>query len=395
MDRLRKTRITAATAALALTIGGAVAVVPALADGSVETAAGQLVLTTGATDAVTYGDNTQALTTSGACTLSTSGSDLLTITGSIGAKSLPAGFKSDSIGVDERLASLCNQVDTYSNVGSETITLSLGSDVQYLPGVPALATSASLDLEVRSLWFQKARVKAVATLDGATVGSVELAQGAGDCKVSDGGNCRLTITPGGRFDTLQLTALKGAFALEGGSDSGASPSTVDLVADVDAVLDCVTDPTISDGSTSIEYLGNADGSTCNGFGATLTGGDEEVQFLKPLAVDPTAQFLVDIDWKQDGTGTPAATLPDATIDFEIGTENVTTMEFCPDYLYNTEGELVGITNPADIASLPDYEPDLAGSQFACIGTRSAEVDASTVTISDKIFLFGDAKMRLG
>ena len=299
MRTRRATRITAATAALALTIGGAVAVLPAAAEGSVETDAGQLVLTTGATDAVTYGGLVQDLTTSGSCGLASSGKDLLEFSGSIGSQTLNTGFKDNSIGVDERLSSLCNKVDAYSRVGSEKLTLKLGEDVEYLPGVSAVATSASLDLEVRSLWFQKAKVQAVAKLGEETVGTFEIAQGSGECQVGDGGNCQWTITPAGRFDTLELTALRGAFSLEGGSDTGAQPTTFDLVADVDAVLDCTDDAEFTEGNATFTYLGNADGSECVGFGATVTAGDLDVQFLKPLNVDSTAQFIVDIKWKKD------------------------------------------------------------------------------------------------
>jgi hypothetical protein len=84
------------------------------------------------------------------------------------------------------------------------------------------------------------------------------------------------------------------------------------------------------------------------------------------------------------------------------------MPYCPDSLFNDEGQLVGLdgSNPADLAALPDMVDDISGdlrtegTQFACIGDRDATVEKSTdgpgydVDITDLIYLIGDARMSL-
>ena len=72
------------------------------------------------------------------------------------------------------------------------------------------------------------------------------------------------------------------------------------------------------------------------------------------------------------------------------------MDFCPTFLFDAEsGELVGLTAVSQIKLLPGDYSSLPGTQFACIGTRTAEVTPAKVLIDDQIFLFGDARMRLG
>lgn len=388
----RRVGVLALAASLALAAATVPAVVPAAAD-TVKGPVGQLVLTTGAVDAVTYGADTQSLSTTGTCDLASTGKDLLTFKGLQGSTVRKVGFKDDSIGVIETsTTSLCNKVDVISFTSTETLEVKLGADLKF-GGQPVAASSATLDVEVRSFLGSKARIQATATLAGnpVPVGTFELQQGSTACNVSDNGNCKWTITPTGLFDTLQLKVLKGSFSLEGGADAGTSPTTFDLVSDVNKVFTCAPGTTLVDGTTTVEYIGSVQAGQCVAFGAKLTVKDTEVQFLKPLDVDPTAQFVVDVDWKLPGAASPSTTLPPAFVDFEVGTPNETELLFCPDYVYKSDGSL-GITN-LDLLT-EDYEPDLKNKQFACISTRSATVSGSEVTISDKIFLIGDAKMRL-
>ncbi len=398
-----RSRPRAALAALALstaTLGVAVTaittVLPAQADSkAVFAPAGQLVLRTGAVDRVEYGTKQQALATSGTCDLTSSGPSLLQFTGLLGTTQKKVGLRSDSIGVIESsLTALCNRVDVISLSSTETLELKLGSAMTNFAGKKLLATRASLDVEVQSWLGSKAKIQAIAKLGGATVGTFELTQGA---KVADGSNVRFDIKPTGRFDSLSLKAVKGSFSLEGGADAGTSPTTFDIVSEVDAVLDCTTGSTYTEGNATVRHLGNADGSACSSFGVTVTAGDTSISFLKPLDVAPTAQFIFDIDWRLPAPSGPGITLPNPKIDFEVpGGAGEKPMPFCPSYLYDGSGALVGAVEPSDLTALQglDMEPIQAGAQFACVGARTAKVAAGGATISDKIFLIGDARMRL-
>ncbi len=387
----RGIKVLALAASLALAAGSVLAVLPASAD-TIKGPVGQLVLKTGAVDQITYGADTQSLSTTGACDLASAGKNLLTFKGLQGSTVRKVGFKDDSIGVIETSnALLCNKVDFVSFSSTETLELKLGADLKFA-GQPVAASSASLDIEVRSFFGSKAKVQATAKLGAVTVGTFELTQGSASCNVADNGNCKWDIAPTGLFDTLQLKTVKGSFSLEGGADAGTAPTTFDLVGDVETVFTCEPGTTLVDGTTSVEYVGSVTPGQCVDFGATLTSGDTQVQFLKPLDVDPTAQFVLDVDWKLPGSPTPSTSLLPAFVDFEVGAPNETELQFCPSYVVIQGNGSLGIS---DINLLTeDYEPDLRGKQFACISTRSATVSATEVIISDTIFLIGDAKMRL-
>ena len=142
------------------------------------------------------------------------------------------------------------------------------------------------------------------------------------------------------------------------------------------------------------YVGSAKPEECVDFGATLNVGDGFVQFLKPLDVDTTAQFEVDVQWTTESKLTAAVTLPAVEIDYEVGTSNKTTLELCPSFV--TQDPVTGYFGIAktDLSSLTDLdqEPELNGDQFACIATRSADVTREEVVTTDKIFLIGDARI---
>jgi hypothetical protein len=415
----RRRGITALTAALALAVGGLVAVEASAAAPTEFVSAGTLTLRTGTTDAISFGEGTsamsQALTTAGDCNLLNPAGSLLQFTGYLGdpgatdTTTPPVGFKNDSIGVNEEIDSLCFRVDTTSRTGKpEYLDVALSPSLVNFAGRPLLASSASLDIEVKQAGLlnrTKAKVEATALRDGSPVGTFTLVQGSATstestfyCNVGDQGNCRWTITPDGYFDTLRLKAASAGFSLEGGSETGTSATTFDLVSEVDTVLDC-DEPTLTQGDATVTYLGNADGSDCGAFGVTLTAGDGELRFLKPLDIDPTAQFIFDVTWKQASEG-PAAAVPTVSIDFENPTGvRDDDLQFCPEILY-FEGDLVGVQDPDDIGLLPDWRPEdeafpLDGTQYACLADpRSVDIGAGEVTITDRIFLIGDAKMIL-
>ncbi len=389
------------TAAL-LAIGAIPAVLPAAAAEPVYHDAGQLVLTTGALDQVKYGDAVQSLSKTGSCALTSSGANLLQFRGYVGKAPKSVGFLNDSIGVMESsLTALCYKVDTISFNGSETLEVKLGSDLKSFDNTPLLAKKATLDIEVRSLLGSKAKVQATALRNGSAVGApFVLQQGSGGCTGTENGNCTWVIAPGAPFDTLSLKPLKGSFSLEGGSDKGASPSTFDLVAAVDAVFNCEPGQEFTEGNTGVTYLGQAEGGTCVGFGISLTPGATEVAFLKPADLAPDAQFIFDIVWTvPNADASPPYEVPALTpvpfIDFEaVAGEQA--MGFCPAALYSAEGELVGVQEPADLASLTDFEPSAAvpGIQYGCVGSpRNIQVTPAQTVITDKIFVIGDVKLR--
>ena len=386
---MRKPGLFAALAtAGALIVGGAVAL-PAAADNPTEWVDGGALTLHPAGGKVTFGDQTQTLSTSGSCNLSTSGT-LMSFAGSIGSSSKPVGYKSGSLGVQEVLAAYCNLVDTLSTKGPETLTLKLGSQMVNFAQRPLRVGSATIPLTVSSVLGKKAQIDAVALLNGVQVGTVTVKQGAGTCAVPDGGVCTLTIGGAFQFDTVRLTAKNGLFSLRGAA-------TFATLSEVDKQLDC-TDSTLTEDNATVTYLGTFDdsGAGCPGVGVVLTAEPQEVNVTKRLDVDPTAQFIVAVEWTDSNPGTsPSAALKGVRITFEPGTTE-TPLSFCPAFLYDG-GELAGVQDAADLAQLtPDFEPAVPGTQYACLGApRTADIGPDSVTIHDQVFVYGDAKMRLG
>jgi hypothetical protein len=425
-----RNRATAGAVALGLAVAGAVVVLPARAATSGEPApiyldAGTVTLYTGVTDQVTYAppapaDSPAPQVLTGRkrdCGLTSSGPSLLKFSGSLSDATPFVGFYQDSIGVVADPAGSCNMVDAPSSATGtpEVLEVSLGDALTGLGGVPLLAKSATLDLEVKQYGWasidNKAEVLATILRDGTSVGTATLVQGAGPtgdgttyCDVSDTHNCSWNIELGSDdipipFDTIQLKAVKGAFSLEGGSDSkndsGAKPTTFDLVSVVDAMMDCGDNATLTKDGVSVTRLANADPSdNCTEFGATLSFKEQEIHFLKPFDIDPSAQFIVDVDWSIPPTpDSPAFSVPTPKINFEDGS-GFKDMGYCPTSLYD-ETELKGVFGTGMTSSLTDMLPAVSGVQFACVGApRSITADPTGVKVKDKIYLLGDARMRL-
>lgn len=428
MRSTRRTGVLALAASLVLTAGAVTVVVPATADTTPQdppptewVSAGDLGLSA-ANGQVTFDGATQTLISTN-CNLTTSGVALLELTGTLAQATLPGqgttrvGYKSGLIGVNEKVAELCNLVDpaTTEGGGIESLDLGLGDVLKNFAERPLKASGATLQLRmgVRTFpytWNKKSTVKAEAYLGTTKVGQDTLIQGSAECPFqSYGQSCTWTLDGiTGRFDTLRLTAEAGAFGL--------AASTFALKSEVDKTIDCeatdgantYTDPS----GATVLFAGNVS-SACTDFGVTLGDDPDEAGtkvFRKNLSTNTDAQLIFTIPWDTVKTTDPTV-LPPATIDFEIGTEP-RTMPFCPDYLFDSSGKLRGLFATDDgfeeklaALKLEDREVDVnsvpgsIGTQFACIGDRQAEATKAAgsgfeLKIVDQIYLIGDAKMRL-
>ena len=447
MRTTRRTGVLAIAAALALTAGG-VTVLPASAGETVKIDGGTLTFE-GATNKISYDGNEysgsdQDLTTTtllpavGAanCDLNapTEG-PLLALTGYLGVPSpsstLRVGYKGGSLGVNEETDSLCSRVDAISRTNkTEYLDVALSDKLVNYGGNRLLAKSASLDIEVKQAGLfnsTKAKVEVTALLGGVAKGTFNLIQGSGNstpntfyCSVGDTKNCQWNIAapvdsdgkPLYYFDTLRLKAVSAGFSLEGGSDAtqttnpdaNAKPTTFALVSEVDKELSCA-DPTLVTGSTTVKYVGNADGPECGSFGAVLTSSDTEVRLLKSRSTDPSAQFMLDIDWKVQNDGDPSPTIPDTFIDFEIGDGvEETALAFCSVPAEASPGVLVRNETSQDLEiadfdafdgddiNFPDFDEDSPEKEFACIDTRDdIAITASNITYTDRLFAIGDLR----
>jgi hypothetical protein len=430
MLRTRRTGALALAASLALAAGAVTASIPAAAIDPPPPSpqfvnAGVLTLST-ASKTVTFDQPlvgsppvapptvTQPLgnPTSGCIEPTPTPGNLLTFTGIVGASPAKAGYKGNSIGVNEKYAILCNLVDpvSASTGGTETLELKLGTGLVNFAGRPLTATKASLDLEVGVnavpyIYNKKATVQATAWLDtrqaDGSIKSVQvgntftLIQGATPttlapyttyCDVAYAGNCKwdIALPAAGRFDTLKLKSIKGAFSLQGGSDVplGSTvpvPTTFDLVSEVDAVVPCEEGKSVTQGTTTVTYQG---GGTCTEVGIVVKNQDQEVTFLKP-SNDPNAKFVLDVKWTIPvPTGLDA--IPNTTVNF-VATDHP--IGWCAGAVIDTSGNLTGATVGADL------EPDLTGDQYACVGKQSANIKDGKLEVNEQIFLVGDVALR--
>jgi len=391
MDRLRKTRITAATAALALAVGGAVAVVPAVAGDTPPpplAKSGTLTLDAGA-HSVEFTDvgettptKTQDLGSGSGCIVPASG-DLLAFAGLVGTTPKPVGLKGSTIGVNERVSALCNLVDAVSKSGSETLTLTLAPGLKNFAGEPLFADSAtvSLAMGVKTLytWNKAAKVEVTAYRAGAKV-SEAVAENGDGCPAGYGDSCTLTITapPDTYFDTLELKALQGAFGLQ--------RATANLVSEVDAVLPCEVGSFITSGDTIVTYQG---GGNCDSFGVTLDTTDKTVTFLKPTSLGAGSKFVVSTDWSID-LPSGDAQVPATQVDFTNTPDpgNDIRIGWCQGATYDDAGNLTDVTQ-----GVVDIDEDTEGLQYACVGTQKAQAKGDQLKVQEQIFLVGDIIMR--
>lgn len=428
MRRMKKSGITALTAAIALGIGAipVAFTAPALLarDGALgalvtgSAPAGTLTLaTTSASGTVTWSGSpqtTQEFTGGQFCEINdTSSVSLLDITGDVGDRDGVAGFRGGSIGVFEfDNASQCFRVDAGSFTTSETLRLKLGDDLEDRFGA-LLATSGSLKLLKQQSGTLKVTWQTLLA-DGETV--VESGGFTSGKNVKSGTLLTQSITSG-PFAEVRLTAVTGSFSLVG-------PTSFTLTSSADATFcdpdydnppEGSTSQLTDDNGTRVSYIGDASVEVGDCFSVSLDSTDREVTFLKPLDVSPDAQFIFDITWTLPRPETPGFDLPEATIDFEFPDDTReetpdnphptrSDMPFCPEFLYSGTGadrELTGLSGPPTQALLDrdmvseEDAPSAVGTQFACIDdSRRTELTSDGLTVIDKVYLIGDAKMRL-
>jgi len=407
---------------------------------------GWIAIDTDSTPGITLTKTTTPVSTTGetlsgdkACTAVLGGANLLGLRGSLGGDFAAglASYATGSIGVKEKKSGTsCSQVNA-----TETLELKLGAATATALGVPALISTAYLDLELK----QSAQILATAYRGDDEVGRFELRSGTSfspltpgvpdtavarcangadsgpDSGVND--NCRWAVSAGDAisFDTLTLSAVQGAFSLEGGGDGPVSTTAVPLVTPVpswpssnnsvlelvdgyEGVLDCggsAEEPSDGDAPKVVVHrLDNVGGVACSEVGYSLSNGSRSAQFLKPLATQPTAQFVWEVTWKLPYTAA-SAEIQKLTLDYETPpTVEPTTLGWCPDVRTLPLPEPWSGTGYADTTLLPDQD-NYDGKQFACIISRDAKVvdggAAGTaddfVEAYDLVYVLGDATMR--
>jgi hypothetical protein len=230
-------------------------------------------------------------------------------------------------------------------------------------------------------------------------------------KTKSGTQFTTVLTPSSVTSGFKLKSTSGSFSVV--------KATFDLVSQRDATF-CPPgttggQSTYTEGTTTVNYLGNADSSnSC--FGIQLTSGDRSYQWLKPLTVSPDAQFTFRQDWTIAAPfpSSPDYSLPKAYVNFEILYPGTTAtappipsvdheMAFCPAWMYGSDGSIALVTDAVGLAKLKalDMESDVAGvpgsigTQFACINKfkRTTEIKTTGLLVKDTIYLIGDANFR--
>ena len=109
------------------------------------------------------------------------------------------------------------------------------------------------------------------------------------------------------FDTITLKAVSGAFSLEGGGDGTVLPAVTDEHAERLHRRDRRRDDrlrreTRTEAATGdepqvvVRRIDNVGGAGCASVPYSLANGPQFGQFLKPLATQPSAQFVWDLTW---------------------------------------------------------------------------------------------------
>ena len=424
---MRRTRRAGRTALAAVIALGVVAVpaaaltAPTLTGGapaaavasSLPVSAGKIVLsTTSSKGTVTYGGMTQEFREQSQCRIVPIGEapDLLTIRGFLGDEPGSAGFRNGELGVYERddegdgasNASQCFRVDDASFEGTETLGLKLGAEVLEAT-LPLVASQAAVSLVRNS----KSGTVSVELLDadGKVVGDDTFGWQGG--KPGSGIPTGVLAVEDGVFAEVRLTATSGSFSL--------TDATFDLVY-AGGVLDCLDEPVVLEGdeggpAVTLRRLNNADpAEDCELIPYTLSNDDDQVQFLKPLDEQISAQFILDVVWTVSPANTdwesPDPLLPETEIDYEADNDQGTlfadpvTLRWCPDLEVDGSKNPTGITNvldPSNLAVVDQVgEEFLEGKQFTCLVSQNARVvdgDPDYVTLAQQIYLLGDAVYR--
>jgi hypothetical protein len=353
-----------------------------------------VVLSTGGTNAVTFGDLEQTLGTKGKCELTTSGASILDISARI-ETTATAGFLNGSLGVAEKAGGTsCYEVNSATpKSGAETLVIKLNPS----GGVPLAAQSALLDLELKG----SAEISVTAKRGGNEVDGFTLGSGDESCTsdgadsgpdAREGDNCYFEVDPSEPFDTLEMTAESGAFSVEGGSDWG-DPSAHRTIFNVGTYYDrvsstcntTITQTTGADTLPQVEIyrLSDADGA-CGELPYSFAQGAGSFTFLKPGSTED-AQFVIRVTWVK-----PVADgFKRTTVDFSNGTDPdaVADLPWCDADVYGANDAVVGLA--------PDQDSALRGTQYACLDTSNWKVTAkgTKLKVTEVIYLLGDVIFR--
>jgi hypothetical protein len=282
----------------------------------------------------------------------------------------------------------CGQV----NLG-ESLTLTLGTALNGY-----LFTEADLDIEAKF----GTTVQATLFRGGDSVGTSQFTDTLPDSGPNCSGcnNWSFNIQSANPFDTIKLEPVSSsnpnaAFTLEGGQGNpfraapqgstglraslGTRQSVFKLTIPATGTLDCTDNNTSGDITgngivTSVERLGNADGSECVAVPYSLTTGDHTVSFRKDLGTQTSAQFLLDVTWPEETAIDPPGTTHTTTITYD-GT-NYHPVKWCL---------------PGDGASQLWTPP--SGESY-CLVTHNEELQTDgKVVVSERFYGLGDPGLK--
>jgi hypothetical protein len=182
---------------------------------------------------------------------------------------------------------------------------------------------------------------------------------------------------------------------------------IELVQPFEGTLDCEASPVTEDEpggpEVTVYRLNNADvDETCVLIPYSLGNALAEATFYKPLDTQVSAQFIIDLVWTIDPANTAELEedlLPEVSIDYESGGGEVP-VRWCSDLTTygDTDFFVVAGIEGADEDGPLDQDGNLDGVQHAClISSDAANVGdpaSDVVTLTQRMYLFGDARMRL-
>lgn len=378
--------------------------------------AGQLVLSTTSSQGIVRWDEmemTQRFSEAQQCRIvqASGAPDLLSLAGTMGNLAGTAGFRNGDIGVYEvdpegdgaSNAAHCSTVDSGSFTSTETLSLMLGEDAVDESGEQLVASKATISIIAKS---KSGRIDAMLVDDDGNPllgGGRTITWGPPSGKNLKNGEpidvgAPFTI-PGKTFSGITLKAASGGFSMRG--------AVLDVQNEYDGTLDCNTSTFTREASgldpqVTVTRLDNADDQEdCDLIPYTLRNSDQEVQFLKPLDEQTTAQFILDIVWtvspaNTGATGSPL--LPDTYIDYELESDlGEIPLRWCPDVTSDSNDNPI-VEDVLNNEAAEDQVPEsvLAGKQFTCILSQHSVVsgDPDVVTVEQRLYLLGDARMLM-